>query len=42
MQRDMVANCTTSVKKAKVYLDVYPLVCVRKEGGETWELWGRR
>jgi hypothetical protein len=26
MQRDKVANCTTSVKKAKVYFDVHPVV----------------
>jgi hypothetical protein len=32
MQRDKVANCTTSVLKAKVYFDVYPVVCVRKKG----------
>jgi hypothetical protein len=31
MERGAVAHCKTSVLKVKVYLDVYPVVCVRKK-----------
>ena len=30
MEKDKVANSTTSILKAKAYFDVHPVVCVRK------------